>query len=86
MAARVDEEHPPPAASLDLRGLPCPQNSARALLEIEMLDDGEVLELFLDDGESCERVPVTLEWEGHVVLSMVRTDGHWTMLVQRGED
>ncbi len=75
-----------PAEHLDLSDVPCPLNSSRALMELEIMDAGEVLELIVDDGEPCAKVPVTLEWEGHEILSMKRTAGQWTILVQRGED
>jgi tRNA 2-thiouridine synthesizing protein A len=75
-----------PSERMDLNGVPCPQNSARALLQLEAMDAGEVLELLVDDGEPCERVPVSLEWEGHAILSMEKRAGHWKILVRRGED
>ena len=34
-------ELPAPDLTLDLTGVPCPRNSAAALLELEMMDEGE---------------------------------------------
>ena len=79
-------EAPSPVEKLDLTEVPCPENSSRALLALELMDAGEVLEILVDDGKPCETVPTSLEWEGHVILSMKRTGGVWRMLVQRGDD
>jgi TusA-related sulfurtransferase len=72
----------PPADRLDLRGVRCPANAARALLRLEGLDDGEVLELTLDDGEPVTSVLESLELEGHVVVSRERPGPHWVLRVR----
>ena len=75
-----------PVLRIDLGGVPCPQNSSRALLALESMEPGEQLELLIDHGEPRERVPVSLEWEGHEILEMGRQGGQWLLLVRRGED
>ena len=40
---------------LDLTGVPCPQNAARSLLRLSMMDSGQLLRVTIDDGE-----PITL--------------------------
>ena len=42
---------PEPDERLDLRGVRCPHNTGRALLALELMDEGEVLEILIDDGE-----------------------------------
>ena len=86
MPLGAEREDPTPIQRLDLSGVPCPQNSSRALIELELMEPGEVLELIVDDGEPCERVPRTLEWEGHEVLFSIRSGGQWTIRVVRGDD
>jgi TusA-related sulfurtransferase len=71
---------------LDLTGVPCPQNSARALMVIEFMDPGQRLELFLDDGEPYQNVPESLEIEGHVKLLEERRGAGWRMVFERGEE
>ncbi len=71
---------------LDLTGIPCPQNAARALMSLEFMDPGERLELLLDDGEPMQNVPESLEIEGHVVLHRERLGPGWRLLVARGEE
>lgn len=75
-----------PDESLDLRGVPCPQNSARALMAIEFMDPGQRLELFIDDGEPYDNVPESLEIEGHVKLLEERHGEGWRMVFERGDE
>jgi len=73
----------PPDAVLDLTGVPCPTNSAKALIRLEMMDPGEVLEVTVDDGEPIANVPPSLEEEGHTVLHRHRLgDGRWVLRVK----
>lgn len=68
---------------LDLTGVPCPRNSARALLRIEMMDGGQVIRLTIDDGEPIENVPGSLEVEGHTVVERVQLpDSRWVLSVR----
>ena len=71
--------------TLDLSGVPCPHNTARAAVALLMLDEGEVLELFIDDGDPIANVPDSLEFEGHEVLTKTRHGAGWRLLVRRGE-
>jgi TusA-related sulfurtransferase len=75
---------PLPDDRLDLRGVKCPANSARALVRLEGLDAGAVLEIVLDDGEPVETVPAALADEGHVVIDRRRDGATWTLLVRAG--
>ncbi len=71
-----------PNEILDLRGVPCPSNSAKALIRIATMSTGEVLELILDSGEPMENVPTSLVLEGHVVLSKRSLGEHWSLIVE----
>lgn len=69
--------------TLDLTGVPCPRNSARALLRLEMMDAGQILRLTIDDGEPIDNVPASLETEGHTVAEREqRPDGRWLLSVR----
>jgi len=74
------------AATLDLTGVPCPQNTAKAMFELELMDEGERLLLHIDDGEPRVNVPASLEIEGHKVIESLRTPQGWSLLVERGEE
>lgn len=56
-----------PAASLDLRGTPCPLNYVRSLLALEPLAPGELLQVDLDAGEPERMVADGLRTRGHAV-------------------
>ena len=70
---------------LDLTGVPCPRNSARALLRLEMMDSGQILRLTVDDGEPIENVPNSLEVEGHIIAEQEQLrDTRWVLSVRVG--
>ena len=69
--------------ALDLRKIPCPRNTSKALIKLAMMDGGEVLEILLDDGEPIQNVPSSLTIEGHQILGQERTgEGHWVLKVK----
>ena len=57
-----------PAASLDLRGTPCPLNYVRSLLALERLAPGDWLQVDLDAGEPERMVADGLRDKGHAVM------------------
>jgi len=68
---------------LNLEGVPCPQNSARALLKLEGMDSGEVLKIIVDDGEPIQNVPPAIEDEGFVILERTKLeDNRWSLSVK----
>ncbi|MDP7112256.1 MAG: sulfurtransferase TusA family protein [Myxococcota bacterium] len=79
-------DSPAPDGELDLRGTRCPHNSSAAIIELELMDVGELLRVLIDDGEPIVNVPLTLVQEGHEVISLFREGEHWMLLVRRGDD
>lgn len=73
----------PEREKLDLGGVPCPANSARALLKLEMLDDGDELEVLLDDGEPAKNVPAAMSEAGHELVSSSRKGSGWVMVFRK---
>jgi TusA-related sulfurtransferase len=55
------------AAILDLRGTRCPLNYVKTRLQLERMDVGQRLEVWLDHGEPEEQVPRSLRMDGHEV-------------------
>jgi len=53
---------------LDLRGVRCPMNYIRTKLKLDELDPGQVLEVFIDEGEAVRGLPMGLRDEGHEIL------------------
>ena len=69
--------------SLNLRGVPCPANSAKTIVKLEMMDADEVLEVFLDDGEPIENVTESVEEEGFTIIEKAQIDERtWKLLIQ----
>ena len=54
----------------DLRGTPCPINYVKAKIRLETLGAGDLLEIWLDDGEPIKNVPVSLKNDGQEILGI----------------
>ena len=69
--------------TLDLTGVPCPQNAARTLLRLSMMDTGEVLLITIDDGEPIELVPDSVTNDGHTILEQTQLeDTRWNLWIE----
>ncbi len=68
---------------LDLKGTPCPLNYARAKLVIEKLAPGDILEMFLDEGEPIYNVPRNLKDDGHQILNIEKKENFYRVLVKK---
>ena len=69
--------------TLNLKGVPCPQNSAKALFKLAGMYEGEILEIIIDDGEPIENVPASLEDEGFDIIKREKaSDGLWHLFVK----
>jgi TusA-related sulfurtransferase len=59
---------------LDLRDIPCPQNSSKALIYLATIETGESVEIWVDDGEPIKNVPESLSLEGHKIENITQTE------------
>ena len=74
-------------ASIDLRGVLCPMNFVKTKLQLEEMEEGQVLEVVLDDGEAMRNVPRSLKEEGHRIVTVQKLDdGAFKLLVRKGEE
>ena len=73
--------HDPP--EVDLRGVPCPLNWARAKVRLEVLARGERLAFLIDDPRSVRDMPRAAEAEGHVVIDVAELGACWRMLIEK---
>lgn len=72
-----------PDARLVLVGIKCPENSMKATLELDGMDEGEVLELIVDGGETLTTMVPNLADEGYPIMSKrALPDGTWSVLVR----
>lgn len=67
----------------DLRGTPCPINFVKAKLKLEGMKDGEILEIYLDEGEPVQNVPKSLEGEGHRILKIEGMENWYRVVVMK---
>ena len=72
-------------AELDLRGVICPYNFVKTKLKLEMMSEGQVLSVLLDDGDPIRNVPRSVENEGHTVLIQERVEQAFRVLIRREE-
>jgi len=68
----------------DFRGVPCPLNFVKVKLELEKMQKGEKLKIYLDDGEPIENVPASLKAEGHKILETLKNNNFWEVLIEKG--
>ncbi len=92
IATPAQSEPPPSSAGnaevYDLRGVACPMNYVKTKLKLEMMDDGEQLEVWLDAGDPIRNVPASLRNDGHKVLQQEPMDSdqqHFKVLVEKVE-
>ena len=72
-------------SSLNLKGVICPINFVKTKLKLEELDDGQNLEILIDDGEPIQNVPRSIKEEGHRIIRVERiSDGSFKLLVRKG--
>lgn len=70
---------------LNLRGVTCPINFVRVKLTLEEMEDGQILEVVLDDGEPIQNVPRSIKEEGHKIIKAERlSDGCFRLIIKKG--
>jgi TusA-related sulfurtransferase len=74
-----------PDARVDITTVVCPVTFVKTKVALEELEDGQILEVRLNDGEPIQNVPRSLKDEGHRVISVDRAeDGAWLLRVVKG--
>jgi TusA-related sulfurtransferase len=70
-------------AQLDLRGTPCPINFVRTKLKLEQMNEGELLEVWLDTGEPIEQVPDSIEMAGYTIEQIADRGDFFILQIRR---
>lgn len=71
--------------SVDICDVVCPITFVKAKVALEELEDGQVLEIKMNEGEAIQNVPISLKDEGHKVTQVVNNnDGTYTVFVEKG--
>ncbi|MDD2336899.1 MAG: sulfurtransferase TusA family protein [Geobacteraceae bacterium] len=68
---------------IDLRGVSCPTNFVKAKLALEMVDSGDILRFYLDEGEPEQNVTRSLSAEGYRLLESRKADGYCIVTVEK---
>ena len=71
------------AFRLDLRGVKCPLNWARAKVRLEQMARGDVLELTLDDPRGARDIPGAAEAEGYALLKSTARNGVFCLRIEK---
>jgi Predicted redox protein, regulator of disulfide bond formation len=70
---------------VDITDVVCPITFVKAKVALEELEDGQILEVKMNEGEPIQNVPRSFKDEGHKVLSVVNNDdGTFTVFVEKG--
>ncbi len=67
---------------LDLRGVRCPLNWAKAKVRLETLPPGADLELILDDPKGVRDIPRAAEAAGYAVMEIEQRAGDWRLIIR----
>jgi len=68
---------------LDLRGVPCPQNSARTLLKLAQVPKKSVFKVIIDGEEAVNNVILSVKDEGGVVISKKNEGYQWLLAIKK---
>ena len=80
--ARGDGRDVDVADVLDLRGVRCPLNWAKAKVCLETLSRGAELELILDDPKGVRDIPRAAEAAGYAVMEIEQRPNDWRLLIR----
>ena len=71
--------------SLDITDVVCPITFVKVKMALEDLENGQILDVHLNEGEPIQNVPRSLKDEDHKVLSVQKNDDEtYNLLVQKG--
>lgn len=82
-ALRVEQVPHDQTFTKDLRGVSCPLNFVKTKIELSALKAGDLLEIWLDDGQPIQNVPGSVRNEGHEVIRATQTDDYWKVLIRK---
>jgi TusA-related sulfurtransferase len=72
---------------IDITNLVCPNTFVKTKVVLEELDEGQILEVRLNDGEPVRNVPRSLKEEGHEILALNQNeDGTFTLFIKKVGD
>ena len=71
-------------AYVDITDVVCPITFVKAKVSIEEIEQGQILEILMNEGEPLHNVPRSLKDEGHRVVEVENnSNGTFTVLVEK---
>ncbi|MFP6664940.1 MAG: sulfurtransferase TusA family protein [Deltaproteobacteria bacterium] len=71
------------AETMDLRGVKCPLNWARAKVRLEEMPTRARLRLTVDDPQAVRDIPRAAEAHGYSLVEIQQHDAAWTIEIER---
>ncbi|MDR2520418.1 MAG: sulfurtransferase TusA family protein [Bacteroidales bacterium OttesenSCG-928-I14] len=67
----------------DLRGIVCPMNFVQVKMQLELMQSGEKLEIWIDDGPPINNIPNSIQCEGHQILDQIFVENYWKLVIKK---
>ena len=58
-------------------------NFVKTKIELSTLKTGDLLEIWLDDGQPIQNVLVSVRNEGHEIKSVVQVENYWKVVIRK---
>jgi sulfite reductase (ferredoxin) len=52
-------------------------------IALELMAPGQILEVWLDDGDPIDNVPGSVSAEGHKILAKNRVEKYWSLVIEK---
>lgn len=76
-----------PTEKVDITDVVCPVTFVKTKVALEELEDGQILQVHLNDGEPVQNVPRSVKDEGHQVLKLNdNEDGTYELYIRKVGD
>jgi len=72
---------------VDITDVVCPVTFVKTKVALEELDDGQILQVHIKDGEPVQNVPRSVKDEGHQVIKLAdNEDGTYELFIKKVGD
>ena len=73
--------------AIDITDVVCPVTFVKTKVALEEMDDGQILQVHLNDGEPVQNVPRSVKDEGHQILKLRdNEDGTYELFIKKAGD
>ena len=72
---------------VDVTDVVCPVTFVKTKVALDELDEGQILQVHINDGEPVQNVPRSIKEEGHKVLKLIdNEDGTYELFIEKVGD